>query len=202
VQSAQLKQAQGSIWGSGPFEEIEVNLADMHDAMVSGIDPSPDEAWLDLGCGTGGVAGRAAAAGAKVTGVDLAPGGRIALSAWRPEGGIGKIFKFMRDYQPPMPDGIVNPLDLGREQTATALLGGSFDLEFESPGSPLVLESGEALWDLTSRAFGPTRILAASLDEPTRTEFRQALIEMAEKDRDGPVIRQSRPYLLIKGTRR
>lgn len=73
MESARLKQARGSMWGSGPFEEIEVNLADMHDAMVSGIDPSPDEAWLDLGCGTGGVTGRAAAAGAKVTGVDLAP---------------------------------------------------------------------------------------------------------------------------------
>lgn len=130
------------------------------------------------------------------------PGGRIALSAWRPEGSIGEFFKFMRDYQPPMPDGIGNPLDWGRERTATALLGGSFDLEFESLGSPLVLESGEALWDLTSRAFGPTRILAASSDEPTRTEFRQAFIEMAEKDRDGQVIRQSRPYLLIKGKRR
>lgn len=69
----QLKQAQGSMWGSGPFEEIETNLADMHDAIVAGIGPEAGEPWLDVGCGTGGVSGRAAAAGAKVIGVDLAP---------------------------------------------------------------------------------------------------------------------------------
>jgi len=56
----QLKQAQGRMWGSGPFEEIETNLADMHDALVASIGPSPNEEWLDLGCGTGAVASRAA----------------------------------------------------------------------------------------------------------------------------------------------
>jgi len=57
----QLKEAQGRMWGSGPFEEIEVNLADMHDGIVASIGAEPGEAWLDVGCGTGGVAGRAAA---------------------------------------------------------------------------------------------------------------------------------------------
>ena len=181
----QLKKFQASMWGSGTFEEIEVNLADMHDAIVASTDPQPGETWLDLGCGTGGVAGRAAAAGAKVTGVDLAPalidtarrraedagldiayevgdaenlrfddrafttisssvgvmfaprqqlvanelarvcvpGGRLCLTAWRPAGGIGDFFKFMRQYQPPPPEGVGNPLDWGGKESATALLG-------------------------------------------------------------------------------
>lgn len=259
----QLKQVQGSMWGSGPFEEIEVNIADMHDAIVAGIGPQPGETWLDLACGTGGVASRAARAGAEVTGVDLAPnlietarrraeesgldikyevgdaenlrfddgafsaisssvgmifaprhqkaadelgrvcapGGRIALTAWRPEGSIGDFFAFMREYQPPMPDGIGDPLDWGREQTATTLLGKSFDLEFESLDSPLVLESGEAFWDLMSTAFGPMKMLVGSMDDAARSEFRSAFIELSERDREGDMIRQSRPYLLIKGTR-
>lgn len=259
----QLKEAQGRMWGSGPFEEIETNLADMHDALVASIGPSPGEAWLDLGCGTGAVASRAAAAGAKVTGVDLAPalietakrraaeagleidyevgdaedlrfadgafpaisssvgvifaprqqvaadelarvcapGGRIAMTAWRPDGGVGEFFRFMRGYQPPMPEGIGNPLDWGVEENARALLGGSFDLEIQTLDSPFVIDSGEAMWDLMSRAFGPTRTLAESMDEEARAGFRKAFIEFAEKDRQGDKIRQSRTYLLIKGTR-
>lgn len=260
----QLKQAQGQMWGSGPFEEIETNLADMHDALVAAIGPSPGEEWLDLGCGTGGVASRAAAAGARVTGVDLAPvlietakrradeagleidyevgdaedlrfgdgaftaitssvgvmfaprqqvaadelarvcapGGRIAISAWRPDGGVGEFFKFMRGYQPPMPEGVGNPLDWGEEDNARALLGGSFELDIQTLDSPFVIESGEAMWELMSRAFGPTRTLAASMDDSSRAEFRDAFIEFAEKDRQGEEIRQSRTYLLIKGTRK
>lgn len=260
----QLKEAQGRMWGSGPFEEIEVNLADMHDGIVASIGAEPGEAWLDVGCGTGGVAGRAAAAGAKVTGVDLAPalietakrraenagldieywtgdaenlqfadgtfaaisssvgvmfaprqhvaadeiarvcapGGRIAISAWRPEGGIAEFFGFMRQYQPPPPEGVGNPMEWGREETVRKLLGGSFDLEFERLDSPLVLESGEAFWILMSRAFGPMKMLAESMDDEARAEFREAFIEFAEKDRDGDKIRQSRTYLLIKGKRK
>ena len=259
----QLKQAQGSMWGSGPFEEIETNLADMHDAVVAGIGPQPGEPWLDVGCGTGGVSARAAAAGANVIGVDLAPalietakrraeeagldikyevgdaedlrfgdgwfaavsssvgvmfaprqqvaagelarvcapGGRLAISAWRPEGGIAEFFGFMRQYQPPPPEGMGNPLEWGREETVRDLLGDSFDLEFEELDSPLVLESGEAFWDLMSRAFGPTRVLAESMDDETRAEFRDAFIEFTERERDGDVIRQSRPYLLTTGVR-
>ena len=68
-----LKQAQGSMWGSGPFEEIEVNLADMHDTIVASIGAQPGEAWLDVGCGIHSFACRAAITVAKVTGVDLAP---------------------------------------------------------------------------------------------------------------------------------
>lgn len=259
----QLKQAQGRMWGSGPFEEMEANLADMHDALVASIGPKPDEAWLDLGCGTGGVASRAAAAGAKVTGVDLAPalietarrraaeagleieyevgdaedlrfddgafnaitssvgvifaprhqvaaaelarvcapGGRIAISAWRPDGGVGDFFRFMRGYQPPVPEGVGNPLDWGVEENARSLLGQSFDLEIQTLDSPFLTESGEAMWDLMSRAFGPTRTLAASMDDSARAEFREAFIEFAEKDREGEVVRQSRTYLLIQGRR-
>jgi SAM-dependent methyltransferase len=41
---------------------------------VARIGPRPGERWLDIATGTGGVAIRAAAAGADVTGVDIAPG--------------------------------------------------------------------------------------------------------------------------------
>jgi ubiquinone/menaquinone biosynthesis C-methylase UbiE len=69
----ELKQRQSVMWGNGPYERITATIADIHDLVVDRIDPQPGERWLDLACGTGAVAERAARAGADVTGVDLAP---------------------------------------------------------------------------------------------------------------------------------
>jgi SAM-dependent methyltransferase len=69
----ELKQRSAVAWGAAPFEQIEDTIAVMHDDLVSRLDPQPGEAWLDLGCGTGAVAMRAARAGAEVRGVDLSP---------------------------------------------------------------------------------------------------------------------------------
>jgi SAM-dependent methyltransferase len=46
----------------------------VHDQLVTLLEPRSGEPWLDVATGTGGVAIRAAAAGADVTGVDIAPG--------------------------------------------------------------------------------------------------------------------------------
>lgn len=62
----ELKKSQSVMWGSGPFEKVEVSI-------VEAVGPHGGRAWLDIGCGTGGVSVPAAASGAAVTGVDLAP---------------------------------------------------------------------------------------------------------------------------------
>ena len=69
----ELKAEQAIVWGSGPYEQIAKTLAPMHDALVSSLDPQPGEHWLDVATGTGGVAMRAARAGAHVQGIDFAP---------------------------------------------------------------------------------------------------------------------------------
>ena len=69
----QLKARQGEVWGAGDFAKVAETLADVHDALVDRLDPQPGERWLDIASGTGGVAERAAARGADVTGIDLAP---------------------------------------------------------------------------------------------------------------------------------
>lgn len=45
----------------------------MHDELVARLEPEPGVRWLDVATGTGEVARRAAAAGAEVTGIDIAP---------------------------------------------------------------------------------------------------------------------------------
>ena len=70
---AELKERQSRMWGNGPYQNVTDTLADMHGIVIDRLKPRAGVRWLDLACGTGAVAERAARAGAQVTGVDLAP---------------------------------------------------------------------------------------------------------------------------------
>jgi SAM-dependent methyltransferase len=69
----ELKERQAFVWGNGAFEQVSDTVADAHEGIVETLAPAAGETWLDVACGTGAVSSRAAAAGASVTGIDLAP---------------------------------------------------------------------------------------------------------------------------------
>jgi ubiquinone/menaquinone biosynthesis C-methylase UbiE len=69
----ELKARQSVVWGNGPYQRITEIIPDLHDIVIDRLQPGPGMKWLDLATGTGAVAERAAAAGATVTGLDLAP---------------------------------------------------------------------------------------------------------------------------------
>ena len=69
----ELKQRQSVMWGNGSYQRITDTLVDIHELVLERLAPQPEERWLDLACGTGAMAERAAGAGADVVGVDLAP---------------------------------------------------------------------------------------------------------------------------------
>jgi ubiquinone/menaquinone biosynthesis C-methylase UbiE len=69
----ELKERQSYAWGNGKFENVSETIADVHEAIVEALRPRAGERWLDLACGAGAVAERAARAGATVTGIDFAP---------------------------------------------------------------------------------------------------------------------------------
>jgi len=69
----ELKQRQSVMWGKGPYQRVTETLTDIHENVVGRLAPGAGDRWLDLACGTGAVAERAAAGGANVTGLDLAP---------------------------------------------------------------------------------------------------------------------------------
>jgi SAM-dependent methyltransferase len=71
-------------WGEGEYELRERAYAPIHERLVERLDPRPGERVLDVACGLGGVAARAARAGAEVTAIDLAPG-MIERASRRPE---------------------------------------------------------------------------------------------------------------------
>jgi 2-polyprenyl-3-methyl-5-hydroxy-6-metoxy-1,4-benzoquinol methylase len=69
----ELKERQSAMWGNGPYQRITETLEDIHDLVIERLAPTPGDRWLDLACGTGAIAERAASAGASVTGIDLSP---------------------------------------------------------------------------------------------------------------------------------
>jgi SAM-dependent methyltransferase len=69
----ELKERQSAMWGNGPYQRITETLHDIHAGVIEALDPGDGDRLLDLACGTGAIAERAAAAGASVTGLDLAP---------------------------------------------------------------------------------------------------------------------------------
>ena len=70
----ELKQKQSAMWDSGPFERVAAFIADIHDDLIERLEPLAGKTFLDVACGTGGVAERAAARGSLVTASDFAPG--------------------------------------------------------------------------------------------------------------------------------
>ena len=57
-------------WGIGSYEDTAAELAPVAEAAVAALHLTPGERVLDLACGTGNAALVAAAAGARVTGLD------------------------------------------------------------------------------------------------------------------------------------
>ncbi|MGH8931926.1 MAG: class I SAM-dependent methyltransferase [Egibacteraceae bacterium] len=261
----ELKQRQSVMWGNGPYQNVTETVSEVHALVVERLQPKPGVPWLDLACGTGAVAERAARAGASVTGIDLAPalietarqraqeqtleidyrvgdcerldlgdaaygrlsstfgimfapdheatahelarvvapGGRIALANWTPEGGLGQMFKMMRPFLPPPPPDAGNPFDWGREEVVRKLLVDAFELGIEERVSTLNVPTGEDYWQLMSSSYGPTKTAAEALDDDRREQFHQTWVDFfgSNYQSDGAVS-HTREYLLVLGTRR
>jgi SAM-dependent methyltransferase len=129
------------------------------------------------------------------------PGGRIALACWTPESGLAKVFGVMRPFQPAPPAGVGNQFDWGREDYVSDLLGQDFELEFVTGDSVLEADSGQAVWELFSNEYGPTKTLADSLDDERREDLHRAFVDLHEESRTNGAIEFSRTYLLTLGTR-
>ena len=59
----ELKERQSVMWGTGPYQRVTETLTDIHEQVVERLAPGPDVRWLDVACGTGAMADRAAARG-------------------------------------------------------------------------------------------------------------------------------------------
>jgi ubiquinone/menaquinone biosynthesis C-methylase UbiE len=128
------------------------------------------------------------------------PGGRLGLTSWTPEGRVGSMFRLVGSYGPVPPPS--NPLLWGTEERCRELIGDAFDLTFERAFSTWEFESGEAMWQFMSTRFGPILTLVGMLPPERAEALHNDLVALAEEERDGDRIVDTREYLLVLGTRR
>ena len=129
-------------------------------------------------------------------------GGRIALATWTPNGNVFEMFKVMKTYMPPPPTPAPrSPFEWGNADRVRELLSSAFQLQFE-PGTSFYREpSAEAAWQTFVTGYGPTRMLAASLDADKREMFHRDFVAFHEKFPTPLGTCVPREYLITLGTR-
>jgi SAM-dependent methyltransferase len=165
--------------------------------------PFPD-ASFDAVVSTFGVmfAGRHEAAAAELARV-VKPGGRIVLSTWRHDSNVAAMFGVMRKYLPTPPDPPPpTPFAWGRYERLHELLGASFHLSFEEGTNHFRYRSGEQAWNLWANHYGPSRSLAASLDDARLDELRRDMIAWHKEFKSPLGFDQPRQYIITRGLRK
>jgi len=131
-----------------------------------------------------------------------APGGQLAITAWTPDGGVGRMFAVLVPYMAVPPEGAGSPFEWGRRGHLEDLLAAAFELDIREDVVPQVGASGEAMWDLMSTAYGPTKALAASLDPERRESLHREFAAFFEGYRRDDQVCLPRTYLRVIGRRR
>jgi SAM-dependent methyltransferase len=130
------------------------------------------------------------------------PGGRVVLSTWKPDGNVAAMFGVMKPFMATPPQPAPSPFAWGKVERVQELMGGSFDLSFEEGTNRYRYDSGEQAWQLWLNHYGPSKALAAGLDEPRREQFRQAMIDWHETFSSPLGYEQPRTYLITRAIRK
>jgi SAM-dependent methyltransferase len=245
---ARIKQGARTTWAAGDFPAVaRLTLWEVGPRIVAAVGVQPGEKTLDVACGTGNAAIRAAGAGAQVTGVDLTPelfdaarleaveagvtvdwvqgdaeelpfedeafdvvlstfgcmfaprhavaaseiarvlrpGGRIGITAWTPEGGMGSFFRTVGAYMPPPPPIAQPPALWGTEDHVRELFAESgIELEFRRETvEQAEFDSTDQAIDYLSTRFGPMIMAREMLTAAGRwDDLRADLIGLYERD--------------------
>ena len=119
--------------------------------------------------------------------------GRFGYTAWRALPKLDALYaRFGREAS------IIEPR---WSEDPGELLGDEFELSVHERTWHLRGESGRAVLEFWERTAPPTKAYLASLDDDTRAQVRDALIEHWESYRDGEGISEPRKYVLAIGTR-
>ena len=130
-------------------------------------------------------------------------GGRIALTTWLSDSNVFKMFQVMKPYMaPPAGTPPPSPFEWGRTERIRELLGKEFDLKFEKGVSCYREPSAEAAWTTFSTGYGPTKALAAGLDEARRADLQRDFIAFHAGFPTELGISLPREYWLTVGTRK
>jgi SAM-dependent methyltransferase len=128
-------------------------------------------------------------------------GGRLGLLTWAPEGTVTRFFQTMQPYLTPPANPPPSPFAWGRPERIFELLGGAFELRFETGTTTLRMPDGEAVWQLFVNGFGPIKTLAASIGPVRREQLKRDFIEFHEQYRSDLGIAMPRDYIVTIGYR-
>ena len=146
--------------------------------------------------------GRPEAAAAELARV-IKKGGRLTLATWRFDSNVANMFGVMKPFMPPPPQPAPpSPFEWGKQARLHELLDANFELEIEEGVNHFRYGSGEQAWNLWANHYGPSKTLAANLDDARRAEFKRALIAFHETFTSPLGYDQPRNYLITRGVRR
>jgi SAM-dependent methyltransferase len=130
------------------------------------------------------------------------PGGQLALAVWTPESNVFEMFKIIKGYMPP-PEGTPppSPFEWGHPERLSELLGGAFELGFETATSYYREPDGRAAWQTFSTGYGPVHTLAAKLDPDRRARFEADFTAFHDGFADDLGITVPREYRVALGVR-
>jgi hypothetical protein len=112
------------------------------------------------------------------------------------------MFQVMRPFMPAPSSPPPSPFEWGKRDRVRALLSGDFDVQFEEGVATYFDRDGAAAWDAFVTGYGPTKSLAASLDESRRLALKQAFVASCERYRTALGISIPRQYLITLAKRR
>ncbi|MBI2684250.1 MAG: class I SAM-dependent methyltransferase [Actinobacteria bacterium] len=192
------RNAAGDAWGAADFDAIAAHLAPMHDDLVARLAPTVGLEWLDLACGTGPVAIRAARAGARVTASDFASALVARAQAHAVRAGLDIAFGVVDCQRTPYPTGAFDVVSssvgvfLAPDHVAVA----SELARLVRPGGRIGLTAwrgagvGEMLallGEYAENPFGGGDFLAWGRDDHVRTLLEDTF-ELSFADGDAPLV--------------
>lgn len=146
--------------------------------------------------------GKPEAAAAELARV-VKPGGRLVLATWKADSNVFNMFGVMKKHMaaPPTPPP-PSPFEWGKVERIQELLGSAFELRFEEGTNRYRYGSGEQAWNLWVNHYGPTKSLAASLDDQGREALKRDLVAWHETFASGLGYEQPRDYLVTYAVRK
>ncbi len=130
------------------------------------------------------------------------PGGRVGLTAWRKESGVGEMFTAMMPYMPTPPPGVGSPFQWGNEAYVESMLGDAFDLSFTELDTRHEGDDGSEMWEVFRDNYGPSFTLWSSLDDEQRAALDADMTAYFESYRADDGISVERRYIVVTGVRR